>query len=364
MGIIQRGSNSYQVNLTYKKQRYRPTFTSEAEAIKWEAEAREALKLGKPIPTVKTPVTKGGGRIRTMQQLYNLTVSEHWEGKGPDESAPARNGSLFVKFVGPDRQINDITSEDISEYITHCREKRGNSNTTIHHKLCAVSVMLKQGIARGLVDNPPYIPKIKKAKVGTIFFLNFGEEQPVLTELEKWGYDLEYDLVIFLIDTGARISEAKKLRWDTVSSDMTSVRFEMRKNGGFHVVPVSYRAREALERRRLKSTGLGPFSEMDVQVTRDHLKRIYTHLGGKYLRILDMKKPFHVYRHSCASRLAMLNENAKRIQEWMGHSSLAVTQIYMHLTPKGLEDTASALERGLKQAENTHNTGNVVQMRP
>ncbi|MER8491121.1 tyrosine-type recombinase/integrase [Mesorhizobium australicum] len=52
----------------------------------------------------------------------------------------------------------------------------------------------------------------------------------------------------------------------------------------------------------------------------------------------------HVFRHSCATRLAIAGIDANRIKEWMDHSSLLVTQRYVKLSPKNLEVGAEALD--------------------
>jgi integrase len=52
----------------------------------------------------------------------------------------------------------------------------------------------------------------------------------------------------------------------------------------------------------------------------------------------------HMLRHTCASRLAMAGKNATFIMNWMGHSSIMVTQRYMHLSPNTMLEGAEALE--------------------
>ena len=52
----------------------------------------------------------------------------------------------------------------------------------------------------------------------------------------------------------------------------------------------------------------------------------------------------HVLRHTCASRLAQNGVDIKRIQEFLGHRTLAMTMRYAHLAPKHLEVCAEALD--------------------
>lgn len=58
----------------------------------------------------------------------------------------------------------------------------------------------------------------------------------------------------------------------------------------------------------------------------------------------------HTLRHTCASRLAIAGENATFIQNWMGHSTILVTQSYMHLAPDTLVKGVTSLENYRKKA--------------
>jgi integrase len=48
-------------------------------------------------------------------------------------------------------------------------------------------------------------------------------------------------------------------------------------------------------------------------------------------------------RHTCASRLAQAGVDIKRIQEFLGHKTLAMTLRYAHLTPKHLQVCADVI---------------------
>ena len=43
---------------------------------------------------------------------------------------------------------------------------------------------------------------------------------------------------------------------------------------------------------------------------------------------------FHLFRHTFASELAEADVNLKKIQEWMGHSDIKMTERYVHLRKK------------------------------
>lgn len=118
--------------------------------------------------------------------------------------------------------------------------------------------------------------------------------------------------------------------------------FENRKNGNMMGIPLTKRAQEAIARRRKASTHPDrPFGNINADQARRLLNEINKKLGGDYAKITQ---PFHVTRHSCASRLATRGVDAKRIKEWMDHASFVTTERYMKLAPSALELAASALE--------------------
>ena len=59
----------------------------------------------------------------------------------------------------------------------------------------------------------------------------------------------------------------------------------------------------------------------------------------------------HALRHTCASRLVNAGIDLYVVKEWLGHSSIQVTERYAHLAPQKLADAVNALEPELDQEE-------------
>ncbi len=60
---------------------------------------------------------------------------------------------------------------------------------------------------------------------------------------------------------------------------------------------------------------------------------------------VDTSGKLHVLRHTFCSHLAMLGAAPKVIQDFAGHSDLATTQRYLHLTDESRRTTVALLDR-------------------
>ncbi len=63
---------------------------------------------------------------------------------------------------------------------------------------------------------------------------------------------------------------------------------------------------------------------------------------------------WHDLRHSFASQLAIGGLSLQRIQKWLGHSTIKMTERYAHLTPDGGREFLSALDAPSKSTRKGH----------
>lgn len=339
--VTKRG-NGWQVNLMLKGKRYRPTFTTEEAAITWVSQARLADDLGKPIPDPSTEITKGGGRISTMQDLLDITIRDKWS-RAKSSKTLILNGRSFVDWIGPNTLIKDVDEEDIMDYLEERRITRGNSDATLNRNISAIQVMMGIAVKKRIIKYIPDVPKFKeRSSEKAADFFDFGEEDPILTQLKHRGMDVLYDLAIVMIDTGGRRTETIELLSKNIGP--TSLRFELTKNGDYRTVPLTRRAKEALDRRKIHSSDPDkPFADvLSPRWATTQFRVICDHLGGRYAGIIQ---PCHIFRHSCGSRLAIRGVDANRIKEWLGHKSIQTTERYMKLSPRALDDVVSVLEQ-------------------
>ena len=156
------------------------------------------------------------------------------------------------------------------------------------------------------------------------------------------------NLLPVLIDTGLRISEALALRWEHVGLEPKTgatlgwvyvakgkTKYSKR------YVPLTARAREILTSIKATSTFEFVFSSNGGQ-------RNSTGPGRQFRALRTAMKiqkdcVIHSCRHSFCTRLGESNASAFVIQKLAGHSSILVSQRYVHPTPELLETAIGKL---------------------
>jgi integrase/recombinase XerD len=146
-----------------------------------------------------------------------------------------------------------------------------------------------------------------------------------------------------LYAAGLRVSELVGLRSEYLNLKDGWVRV-LGKGSKERLVPIHDRARQALAGylalRERRFSGRATSAEVFVGRTGRKLSRVQF---WRDLRALGRKAGLkielhpHLLRHSFATHLLTGGADLRAVQELLGHSSLATTQIYTHLAPAGLK---------------------------
>jgi integrase len=341
MTVRKRGSG-YQADFMLEGQRYRATFDDHKAAQTWEDTCREAHRDGRSLPEAPTDTKRGGGHITTLGELHKLVTELRWE-QCKSGKLLSNNAMQFVEMAGKNKPLTEVSSRDFDDFIVHCRKVRNNDNATINRKMSAVIVMLKRAVARDIIPRVPHYEKLKETKASTDF-LDFGEEDLILNEIHRRGLVRLARLVTFLIDTGCRVSEALNLDYNRIRGNHILFDGQHQKNGTERRISMTSRVQAVLLQCRQEGLDTEkPFGDIKYEWALSNIKSVYDALPSRYHGFIQ---PFHIYRHSCASRLAIRGVNAQRIMVWMDHSGLSVTQRYMKLAAQDIDICAEALEEG------------------
>ena len=238
-------------------------------------------------------------------------------------------------------EFSTFTDQMVDDLIGALRN-RGNSNATINRKMAALSKLLRKACKMGEIHNLPEFRR-QKERAGRIRFLEAEEEARLFAAIADKSEHYA-NLCVFLVDTGARIGEAIRLRWGDIVDGRAT--FWITKSGRSRSVPLTRRAKKAIDQEDRRRPG--PFSDIDQPQFRAVWNQSKQEIGlGDDADVVP-----HVLRHTCASRLVRGGVDMRRIQTWLGHQTLAMTMRYAHLSPYDLDMCVPVLEDAAKQKPN------------
>lgn len=336
MAIYARG-NGFQVKLMLKGETYRSQFNSRADAEAWEADVRAAVARGLPAPIPGAGTSKAG-RLSDLGALFEHAKAIHWRSAKSGDRLAA-TCQHFVNHVGPRTSIKTALSMATIHAYVQSRIDKGNSNGTINRHLSAISVLANKVAApMGLIPGRIELPWQREGK-SRLRYYTVDEERQILSLCLRWNADDYYDLFIWLVDTGARLGETQDVLWSDIRGNRITFDGTITKTGKTRTITATPRVLAVLDSIRRRYPQLkGPFQ----WVTHRPLRSLWDRLRAT-LPWMDDQCVIHTFRHTCASRFAMAGASEVQIARWMGHTSTATTQRYMHLSPTTMDDLAARL---------------------
>ena len=220
---------------------------------------------------------------------------------------------------------------------------------TINHILQLLSQILKHAVSKGLVPQMPVIKPLKNGGGRARFYS--PEEYGTLVRAAASDPRVLV-LVLLAGDAGMRIGEVIALDWARVDFGANKVHVEVTdwngqvgptKGGKPRSVPMTPRLRAALRdleaqreqgaSGRVLTRSKGRFGEEGEPTTYSSARAMLTAVHAR----ADVKAlGAHALRHTFCSHLAMAGAPVTAIRDLAGHTSVAITQRYMHLAPAGL----------------------------
>jgi integrase len=314
------------------KSRMRSTSTSD-KALAQEVMKRieeDALRVThglEPVETVK-PIL--------LSEFLELYLEERQRIKVAQNTLLADRIALkqLMDFIG------DCSMQSISErMVRDFRSARGKAvksvsvNHALRHLKSAFSWAVDGAPQKYLLNNP--------FKQKNLFLRDQEERLPrCLSPNEKsalfevMGDSVFKPLFQFLLLTGCRRNEALDLTWDDIDLERFQVIFRRTKSKKSRIVPINIELMHvvmALDRNKQRPF---PFKSHHV-----------SHVFKKYARLAGLKEDIHLHclRHTAASDLVRTGIPPFQIQKLLGHSSIRVTEVYVHVSPEDLRTAAERL---------------------
>jgi site-specific recombinase XerD len=240
-------------------------------------------------------------------------------------------------------RLEDLDVSAVSGFLSHLETKRRNSIATRNCRLAALRCFF-QHLARHDPEHADQYHRVlslpfKKAPVKVVPYLEPEEVRRILEQPDRQSKDGQRDqaLLLFLYNTGARVSEALDLRIrDIERTQPPQVRLRG-KGGRERLCPLWSNTLQAIDRLpTMQHTAVQQpvfLSARGKRLTRDGVAYILT----KYVTLAARDSPQlrrrrvtpHVLRHSCAVALLQAGVDVSVIRDYLGHASVATTSRYI-----------------------------------
>lgn len=250
----------------------------------------------------------------------------------------------FSRFAEK-KNIGDWGEVDIHllrDFLSFLQENK-YSRTSILRKLSALRSFFKYLVKSGMLKgNPLLILSSPRYRRGLPRFLKLKDIEAMLSAAKEDALGIRNKALIELLySTGLRVAELTSLQLEDVKGDSEELKIKG-KRGKERIVFVGKKARETLRDYLLLARPL---------LEREPCDALFLNRFGGRLSIRGVHKIVsklakqgalyaspHTLRHSFATHLLERGADLRAVQELLGHSSLASTQIYTHLTVDRLKE--------------------------
>lgn len=308
---------------------------------------------------------------------YLIDFLEHLEIEKNRSQMTVRNYDFylhrFIDWFGTDKKPNEIETEKVRQYrlwLNRLVDAHGEplkKNTQNYH-LIALRSFLKYLAKRDIKTLAPEKIELMKMPDREIAFLEGGDLDRLMeaplgyargkpqqnnTKNEELIKYRDKAILEMLFSTGLRVSELAQLKKDNINlkkEEFTVIGKGRKSRVVFLSEQAKYWLKKYLDARidlnpylfvshDKRSAKSGPASDgenKDIPLTVRSVQR----LVQKYARIAGITKPVtpHTLRHSYATDLLQNGADIRSVQTMLGHSSITTTQIYTHITDKGLKE--------------------------
>lgn len=247
--------------------------------------------------------------------------------------------------------VTDLSPKLLRQFLTHLEQDRHCCCSTRNQRLGGIHAFARF-VGEQSVEHVEWCAQVrkipfKKADQPGITYLDKPEMEALLAAPDRRTPQgqRDYALLLFLYNSGARASEAADLRIEDVDTQARAVTI-VGKGRKRRVCPLWP---EAIGQLRALSLNRAPHEAMFLNRRGQPITRFGIHAlveryaaraGSAVPSLLAKNVGPHVIRHTCACHLLRSGVDINTIRAWLGHVSLATTNIYAEVD---LEMKAKAL---------------------
>jgi integrase len=345
--LVKRGNSRFwyvQFQLNHKTfvRSTKTTDRKEAERleVKFRAEAYAEGVLGKKRS------------ISVEQAIERLITSKVGT---PNAKNLGHHRVAVLGFLKGSAALSSLTNTDL-EGLKQNRLALGRAPQTVKHELNLLMQAIRLAKRLGF-ETPDLVAPTIKVSPTRLRYLSVDEEARLLRELDplrtvnglapleardpKTTRDIQdnYDLVVILLDTGARYNEIAGLRWDQIDLDRSVIRLWRSKVSNESLIFMTKRVRAIIANRLMTRSSKYLFSNSKG--------------GARGYRVIAIRKAFHraglhdctvhTLRHTHASRLIQNGMSVYEVKSVLGHADIRTTMRYAHLEQASVTSKARDL---------------------
>ena len=253
----------------------------------------------------------------------------------------------FLNYLNSEgfNSIEKIKRDNITNYLLSLKDK-GLSGNSVSRALAAIKMFykfltqerfIKDDLA-GILESPKLIRPLPNV-------LNIAEVEKLLAapDPRDWIGIRDRAVLELMYATGMRVSEIVDIPTSTINLDVGFIKCRG-KGDKERMVPIGSHARNSISRYMEKVRPSLLKNKNDTHLFLSRLgKRVsrqsFWKMIKKYAKRARIKKEItpHTLRHSFATHLLERGADLRVVQEMLGHSDIATTQIYTHVNKERLK---------------------------
>lgn len=240
----------------------------------------------------------------------------------------------------------DILNPDICAYVSYLNSELKLKDASIRRKIITLKCFYDYLVTYEIVESSPFskikfrfkqehrLPKTLTVKDVSKLLNCFNIDPNLLTPFALKGYVRDAALIDLLISTGIRIGEAAAITLDDIiTSERTLlIHGKGRKQRLIYISsPITWERVKSLIKECKKTNAHYLFvNRYGNPLSIRGIEDVYKKYAKKAQ--INVKSTPHYLRHTFATNLLANGADLRSVQELLGHSSVATTQIYTEIT--------------------------------
>ena len=256
----------------------------------------------------------------------------------------------FHKWLGAGATPEQISTSTLKAYLEHMVSERSLTTATVRRRLACLRSFFKFLAETGETPNPfdgwqLKLPRRKRlprtlSRAEAMRLLSAAPSSDLA--LQRNDADAIFAVIVrLMISTGLRVGEVCKLHTDDISAAGSMIRIRGKGAKERIVYVTNAELAEEIDRLRIRR-GLHCAAPLFInrhgaimrpQSVRLRLRRLAQDEG------LARRITPHMLRHTAATLLIETGVDIRFVQRLLGHSSIATTEIYTHVSDEALKAT-------------------------